>query len=51
MSAISALQVHPTRSVRRTSGLVLVGDPEVNLLPRSEMRSSNAIVPGKLVFV
>jgi len=25
MSATSTLRVHPTRSVRRTSGLVLVG--------------------------
>jgi len=29
MSATSTLPVHPTRSVRRTSGLVLVGYPEV----------------------
>jgi hypothetical protein len=28
MSATSTLRVHPTRSVRRTSGLVLVGHPE-----------------------
>jgi hypothetical protein len=28
MSATLPLRVHPTRSVRRTSGLVLVGDPE-----------------------
>ena len=29
MSATSPLRVHPTRSVRRTSGLVLVGNGEV----------------------
>jgi len=28
MSATSTLRVHPTRSVRRTSGLVLVGNPD-----------------------
>jgi hypothetical protein len=30
MSATSPLRVHPRRSVRRTSGLVLVGNPEVD---------------------
>jgi hypothetical protein len=34
MSATSTLRVHPTRSVRRTSGLVLVGKTEV----RAEQR-------------
>jgi len=28
MSATSTLRVHTTRSVRRTSGLVLVGNPD-----------------------
>ena len=32
MSATSTLPVHPTRSVRGTSGLVLVGNPEGILL-------------------
>ena len=32
MSATSTLRVHPTRSVRRTSGLVLVGKTEVEHL-------------------
>jgi hypothetical protein len=31
MSATSLLRVHPTRSVRRTSGLVLVGNPYLGI--------------------
>jgi hypothetical protein len=31
MSATSPLRVHPTRSVRRTSGLVLVGNPYLGI--------------------
>jgi hypothetical protein len=40
MSATSTLRVHPTRSVRRTSGLVLVGKPEtINLLRKNHCSS------------
>ena len=35
MSATSTLRVHPTRSVRRTSGLVLVGNSSITGLGKS----------------